>query len=235
MVSKLNCLYEGKAKILYQTEDSEFLIQYFKDDATAFNAKKKGIIQDKGVINNKVSSRIFKFLESSGIDTHYVKILSDREMLVKKLDIIPVEVVVRNLTAGSLSKRMGVEDGRELDDAVLEYYYKNDELGDPMINRSHIRVFKLARDEEMNKIEEAALEINRLLISFFDSKNIRLVDFKLEFGRSKDKMFLADEITPDGCRLWDKETNKKLDKDRFRMDMGHIWDAYNEVYQRVCA
>lgn len=229
----LEKIYEGKAKILYSTEDPNLVIQYFKDEATAFDGKKKGIIQEKGVLNNKISSRIFKYLEERGIKTHFVEMLSDREMLVKKLKIIPIEVVVRNIAAGSLAKRMGVEEGTPLKETVLEFYYKSDALGDPMINEYHVKAFRLAGADELRRIEVLALKINKFLSDFFDERGIILVDFKLEFGAHKGKVLLGDEITPDGCRLWDKTTKEKMDKDRFRRDLGKVEEAYQEVLRKV--
>lgn len=226
-------IYEGKAKILYSTEEPDKLIQYFKDDATAFNAQKKGTIKEKGVLNNKISSRIFDLLEKEGIKTHFIERISDRDMLVKKVEIIPVEIVIRNVTAGSLSKRMGIDEGITLKEPILEFYYKSDELGDPMINEYHIKVFNLANEREMNIIKVMALKVNKFLVDFFDKNGIRLIDFKLEFGRYNGDVLLADEITPDGCRLWDKKSGEKMDKDRFRRDLGKIEEAYQEVYKRV--
>lgn len=226
-------IYEGKAKILYSTEEPDKLIQYFKDDATAFNAQKKGTIKEKGVLNNKISSRIFELLEKEGIKTHFIKSISDRDMLVKKVEIIPVEVVIRNVAAGSLSKRMGIDEGITLKEPILEFYYKSDELGDPMINEYHIKVFELANESEMDIIKVMALKVNKFLVDFFDKNGIRLIDFKLEFGRYNGDVLLADEITPDGCRLWDKKSGEKMDKDRFRRDLGKIEEAYREVYRRV--
>lgn len=226
-------LYEGKAKILYSTEETDKLIQYFKDDATAFNAQKKGTIKEKGVLNNKISSRIFELLEKEGVKTHFIERVSDRDMLVKKVEIIPVEVVIRNVTAGSLSKRMGIDEGITLKEPILEFYYKSDELGDPMINEYHIKVFNLANEREMDIIKAMALKVNKFLVDFFDKNGIRLIDFKLEFGRYNGDVLLADEITPDGCRLWDKKSGEKMDKDRFRRDLGKIEEAYQEVYRRI--
>lgn len=226
-------IYEGKAKILYSTEEPDKLIQYFKDDATAFNAQKKGTIKEKGVLNNKISSRIFELLEKEGVKTHFIERVSDRDMLVKKVEIIPVEVVIRNVTAGSLSKRMGIDEGITLKEPILEFYYKSDELGDPMINEYHIKVFELANEREMDIIKAMALKVNKFLVDFFDKNGIRLIDFKLEFGRCNGDVLLADEITPDGCRLWDKKSGEKMDKDRFRRDLGKIEEAYQEVYKRV--
>ena len=234
-ITRGEAIHEGKAKILYATSDPARLIQYFKDDATAFNGKKKGTIDRKGVCNNAISSHIFSLLEKAGIPTHYVDTLSEREMLVKKVDIIPVEIVMRNVIAGSLSKRLGRPEGEPLPEPILEYYYKDDELGDPMINRYHIRALRLASDEEMDTIEKRAFEINDWLVSFFDRMGIKLVDYKLEFGRGDDGVLLADEISPDGCRLWDKETGEKMDKDRFRRDLGRLTEVYEEMRQRVLA
>ncbi len=233
-MEKREQLYEGKAKIIYATDDPDLIIQYFKDDATAFNAEKKGTIESKGVMNNKISEVLFKYLGKEGIPTHLVERLSDREMLNKKLDIVLVEVVARNIAAGSLAKRLGMEEGEPLNRPIIEYYYKDDDLGDPMINMDHIRLLDLATDEEMEKIRTYASKINELLKAFFDKRNIDLVDFKLEFGRHKGEILLGDEICPDTCRLWDKTTHEKMDKDRFRRDMGKIEEAYAEVCRRVC-
>ncbi len=235
MMEKKEKLYEGKAKAIYTTDDPDVLIMHFKDEATAFNAKKKGIIKEKGVINNKVSSRIFEFLEANGIRTHFVERLTDRDMAVKNLDIIPVEVIVRNFTAGSISKRLGIPEGIELKTPIVEYCYKSDELGDPFINDFIIRAFEYAGEDELRWMEETALKVNKLLTDFFDERGIILVDFKLEFGRHKGEVLLGDEITPDGCRLWDKKTLEKLDKDRFRRDLGKIEEAYEEVLRKVMA
>ena len=234
-MKRLEKIYEGKAKTLYTTEDPGKLIVYFKDEATAFDGKKKGVIQGKGVMNNAISSRIFRYLEEKGVRTHFVDMPGEREMVVKKLKIIPIEVVVRNIAAGSLSKRMGVEEGTPLKETVLELYYKSDPLGDPMINEYHIRAFALARPAELREMEAAALEINKLLSGFFDERGIILVDFKLEFGIHNGEVLLGDEITPDGCRLWDKATRDKLDKDRFRRDLGRVEEAYEEVMRKVMA
>lgn len=226
-------LYEGKAKVLYATEDPSQVIQYFKDDATAFNAQKRGTIVEKGIMNNAISSRIFTELEKIGVPTHFVKKLSDREMLVRRLEIVPVEVVVRNVIAGSLSKRMGRPEGECLAHPILELYYKDDALGDPMINDDHVAVFKLATPAEMTEIRKHAFKVNEFLCKFFDKRGITLVDFKLEFGRCNGKILLGDEITPDGCRLWDKKTGEKLDKDRFRRDLGNVEEAYHRVLELV--
>lgn len=226
-------LYEGKAKILYATQNPDQVIQYFKDDATAFNAQKRGTIVDKGVMNNAISSKIFQELEKIGVPTHFVEKISDREMLVRRLEIIPIEVVARNVIAGSLAKRMGRPEGEALKFPIVELYYKDDALGDPMINDEHVAVFHLATREELSQIRTMALKVNEFLCAFFDKLGIRLVDFKLEFGRSGGNIFLGDEITPDGCRLWDKATNEKLDKDRFRRDLGNVEEAYQRVFDLV--
>lgn len=233
-MKRLEQLYEGKAKIIYSTEDPDLYIQYFKDDATAFDGIKKGTIVDKGVINNQVSTRVFEYLEENGIKTHFVKHLNDREMLVKKLEIIPVEVVLRNVAAGSLCKQLGIEEKRPLDPPILEFFLKSDPLHDPMINESHIKTFNWASDEEVKILKEQGLRVNQLLFEFFKARGIRLVDFKLEFGRHKDQVLLGDEISPDGCRLWHWETGEKMDKDRFRFDLGSVNEKYREIYHLVC-
>jgi len=233
-MKRLEQIYEGKAKILYATDDPDLVIQYFKDDASAFNGIKKGTIVDKGVINNHISSRIFRFLEENGISTHFVDQPTDREMVAKKLEMIPVEVVLRNVVAGSLAKRMGQPEGEILSRPILEFYYKDDELGDPMINEYHITVFNLASAEEIEVLKTQGLKVNGLLVDFFKARNIRLVDFKLEFGRHKGEIFLGDEISPDSCRLWDWESGEKMDKDRFRFDLGKVEESYQEVYNLIC-
>lgn len=232
-MKKGQMLYEGKAKKIYKTDEKDKFIVEFKDDATAFNGKKKGTILEKGVMNNKISAYFFEKLEAEGIPTHFESLLSDREMLVKAVEIIPVEVIVRNIAAGSLAKRLGLEEGTSLKKPVLEFCYKSDELGDPMINRYHIAAIELASDEEMKKIEELSLKINDILQQDLIKKGIELVDFKLEFGRYKGEVILADEISPDTCRFWDAETKQKLDKDRFRRDLGGVEDAYKEVLNRL--
>ncbi|EKD41689.1 MAG: hypothetical protein ACD_73C00577G0003 [uncultured bacterium] len=232
-LEKQNKIYEGKAKILYSTNDEKYLICYFKDDATAFNNLKKGTIVGKGILNNAITARLFEKLNGIGIENHFVEKISDREMIVKKLQIIPIEVIVRNVVAGSLSKRMGIEEGVALKFPIIELCYKKDELGDPFINDEHCAVFDLCHEEELKKIKQMAHQVNKFLISFFDQINIRLVDFKLEFGRYQNQILLGDEITPDGCRLWDKTTNEKLDKDRFRRDLGGVEQAYQLVYEKV--
>ena len=233
-MERLEKIYEGKAKIIYTTSDPDLVIQYFKDDASAFDGKKKGTIVDKGVMNNHISSRIFQFLENEGVKTHFVETLNDREMLVKRLDIIPVEVVLRNIAAGSLSKRLGIEEGTVLDKPILEFFYKSDPLGDPMINEFHVDVFGWATKQEVEILKSEGFKINNLMMQFFKERNIRLVDFKLEFGRHKGGVLLGDEISPDGCRLWHWETNEKMDKDRFRFNLGSVEEKYQEVYDLIC-
>ena len=234
-MEKLEKLYEGKAKILYKTADPDLLIQYFKDDASAFDGKKKGTIVDKGVMNNHMSSRIFEYLEENGVKTHFVKNLNDREMLVKNLDIIPVEVVLRNVASGSLCKRLGIEEGREFNEQpILEFFYKDDPLGDPMINECHVDIFGWATKEEVEILKSEGLKINSLMKQFFKERKIRLVDFKVEFGRHNGTVLLGDEISPDGCRLWDWDTDEKMDKDRFRFNLGSVEEKYQQVYDLIC-
>ncbi len=233
-MKRLEQMYEGKAKILYHTDDPDLAIQYFKDDASAFNGIKKGSIVDKGIVNNHISSAIFKFLEANGAPTHFVDRPSDREMVVKKLEIIPIEVVLRNVVAGSLAKRTGLPEGQELKQPILEFYYKSDPLGDPMINEYHIAEFGWATDDEVALLKSQGFKINELMVEFFKKRGIRLVDFKLEFGRHKGEVLLGDEISPDGCRLWDWETGEKMDKDRFRFNLGNVEEKYQEVYQLIC-
>ncbi len=232
-MEKREKIYEGKAKILYTTDNPDLLIQYFKDDATAFNAAKKGTILDKGIINNKISTKIFESLIAAGIPTHFEKSLSDREMLVKKVQIVPLEVIIRNVAAGSMSRILGIEEGTKLACPVLEFCYKEDKLNDPLINDTHVLALQLATQEEIDTIKKYAYQINELMIKFFKALNINLVDFKLEFGKYKGKVILADEISPDTCRLWDAQTGEKLDKDRFRRDLGKVEQAYQEVLSRV--
>lgn len=226
-------MYEGKAKQVFATENPDELLVYFKDDATAFNGEKKGTIGNKGVLNNKISTFFFELLGAKGIPHHFIKMLSDREMLVKKLDILPVEVVVRNIAAGSLAKRIGWEEGRKLPSTVVELYYKDDALGDPLINDYHIKALGLATPEQVETVEKYALKINEILSAFLKDKKIELIDFKLEFGVHKGEVLLGDEISPDTCRFWDSETNQKLDKDRFRRDLGNVEEAYQEVWRRL--
>jgi phosphoribosylaminoimidazole-succinocarboxamide synthase len=228
-------LYEGKAKIVYSTDKPGLIIQYFKDDATAFNALKRGTIVGKGVINNRMSSVLFTLLGKRGVPTHFVQTLSDREMLCRRLDIIKIETIVRNVVAGSLAKRTGLEEGTAIKQPVLELYYKSDPLGDPMINDDHVRMLKLGTPKELAWMRRMALKINGVLKPFLARKGLILVDFKLEFGRSGGRLYLGDEISPDTCRLWDARTKEKLDKDRFRRDLGGVEEAYQEVYRRVVA
>jgi len=232
-MKKGKMIYEGKAKKLYETDDPDLLIQEFKDDATAFNAKKRGTIQQKGIVNNAISAKIFELLESKGILTHFVRLLSDRDMLVKRLQIIPIELTIRNVTAGGISKLLGIPEGIKLDFPVLEYHYKRDDLDDPLFNEYHIFMLKLATREELKEINERSFAINQILIAFFREKNLDLVDFKLEFGRHKGSLLLGDEFSPDTSRLWERTTGEKLDKDRFRRDLGGVEEAYQEVYRRV--
>ncbi|HZR81970.1 MAG TPA: phosphoribosylaminoimidazolesuccinocarboxamide synthase [Candidatus Binatia bacterium] len=228
-------IYEGKAKQIWTTDDPDRVIQWFKDDATAFNAQKRGTIADKGVVNNAVSEVLFRELERAGARTHFVERLSDREMLVRRLAIVPVELVIRNVVAGSLAQRLGIEEGRELPRPVVELYYKNDALGDPMINQWHATIFGLATERDLDEMIASALRVNEVLRPFFLARGLLLVDFKLEYGRTASgEMLLGDEICPDTCRLWDAETREKLDKDRFRRDLGGVEEAYQEVYRRVC-
>jgi phosphoribosylaminoimidazole-succinocarboxamide synthase len=230
-------VYEGKAKILYEGPEPGTLIQYFKDDATAFNAQKRGTIAGKGVINNRVSEHVFTKLAHIGIPTHFIRRLNMREQLVRQVEIVPIEVVVRNVAAGSISKRLGIEEGTPLPHTLIEYYFKDDALGDPLIAEEHIACFNWASQEEMQDISSMAIRINDFMSGMFAAIGIRLVDFKLEFGRLWENDFsriiLADEISPDGCRLWDLETGEKLDKDRFRRDLGGEAEAYQEVARRL--
>ena len=229
-------LYEGKAKKVYATDDPNLVIVSYKDDATAFNGLKKGTIAGKGVINNQMSNLLMQMLEKAGVPTHFVKELSERETLVKKVQIVPLEVIVRNLSAGSFAKRYGVEEGIAFAEPTLEFSYKNDDLGDPLLNASHALALGLATKDEIAQIEQMARKVNELLKARFARANITLVDFKLEFGRLPDgTIVLADEISPDTCRFWDSTTHEKLDKDRFRRDLGGVEDAYNEVMRRVLA
>ncbi|MEG9430088.1 MAG: phosphoribosylaminoimidazolesuccinocarboxamide synthase [Christensenellaceae bacterium] len=233
-MEKLEQLYEGKAKKVYKTDDENLYIVSYKDDATAFNGLKKGTIVGKGVINNKMSNMMMQLLETKGVKTHFVKELSDRDTLVKKVSIVPLEVIIRNVSAGSFAKRYGVEEGIVFKNPTIEFSYKNDALGDPLINSYHALALNLATEAEIEKIKEMAFRVNEVLKEYFKGLNIRLVDFKLEFGRlPSGEIVLADEISPDTCRLWDLTTNEKLDKDRFRRDLGGVEDAYNEVMKRL--
>lgn len=233
-VEVLEQLYEGKAKKVFKTSDDALYMVEYKDDATAFNGEKRGTIEGKGVINNKVSAMLFRELEKEGVETHLVEFIDDTHQLVKRVEIVPLEVICRNVIAGSLAKRVGREEGEVLPQPILEFSYKNDDLGDPMINRYHATALGLATDEEIDNIIAQAFKINEILQKIFDKANLVLVDFKLEFGRTPDStIILADEISPDTCRLWDKDTHEKLDKDRFRRDLGGVEEAYIEVYNRL--
>ena len=236
-MSRRRQIYEGKAKILYEGPEPGTLIQYFKDDATAFNAQKKGTIAGKGVLNNRISEHLFTLLGQIGIPTHFIRRLNMREQLIRQVEIVPIEVVVRNVAAGSLSKRLGIEEGTQLPRTIIGYYYKDDALGDPMIADEHIACFGWASQEEMNDIADMAVRVNDFLCGLFAGIGIRLVDFKLEFGRiwenEYSRIILADEISPDGCRLWDMKSNEKLDKDRFRRDLGGEAEAYQDVARRL--
>ena len=232
-MTKLEMLYEGKAKKVYRTEDQGKYIVTYKDDATAFNGEKKGTIAEKGIVNNKMSAILFKLLEENGIPTHFEKLLSDREMLVKAVKILPLEVIARNVVAGSLAKRLGLEEGTILNRAVLEFCYKNDELGDPLVNEDHILAVELSTEDQLKTVREYALKINEILVAFFLERGLKLIDFKIEFGIYEGKVILADEISPDTCRLWDVATNKKMDKDRFRRDLGDVEQTYQEVLARL--
>ena len=233
-MEKREQLYEGKAKKVYLTDDPELYIVSYKDDATAFNGEKKGTIAGKGSINNRMTNMLMKVLEKKGVPTHFVEELNDRETLVKKVSIVPLEVIIRNISAGSFAKRFGVEEGIVFDEPTIEFSYKNDELGDPLMNAYHAIALKLATREEIETIKEMAFTVNDTLKEYFLALNIKLVDFKIEFGRLSDgTIVLADEISPDTCRLWDKDTNEKLDKDRFRRDLGGTEEAYQEVMRRL--
>ena len=232
-MEKKELLYEGKAKKVYTTENPDVLIVDYKDDATAFNGVKKGTIVGKGVVNNRMTNHIFRMLEEKGIPTHYIEELSDRETAVKKVEIVPLEVIVRNVAAGTFSKKLGIEEGFKLLSPTLEFSYKNDELGDPMINDYYAVAIGAATREEIDKITELVFKINEILVDYFKSIKVDLIDFKVEFGRYKGQIILADEISPDTCRFWDSETHEKLDKDRFRRDLGHVEEAYEEIYRRI--
>ena len=233
-MEKREMLYEGKAKKVFATEDPELLIVSYKDDATAFNGKKKGTITGKGAINNRVTNFMMQRLEEQGVPTHFVEELNDRETVVKKVEIVPLEVIIRNISAGSFAKRYGVEEGIPFENPTIEFSYKNDDLDDPLINEYHIQALKLATLEEVDTIKKMAFKVNEVMKEFFAQRNVDLVDFKLEFGKTSDgTIVLADEISPDTCRFWDSETHEKLDKDRFRRDLGNVEDAYDEMLKRI--
>jgi len=228
-------IYEGKAKILYECKESQDLaIQFFKDDATAFDGNKRGTIGNQGLINNAISTRLFQYLEKNGIKTHFVEKVAERDMLVKRVEMIPLEIIVRNVAAGSLSKRTGWEEGTPLSRPVVEICYKNDALHDPMFNDEHVLLMDLATEEEIRYMKDVSHKVNQLLIKYLESKNLVLIDMKLEFGRVGGEILLADEISPDTCRFWDKQSGEKLDKDRFRRDLGRVEESYQEVYKRIC-
>jgi len=232
-MEKLEMLYEGKAKKVFKTDDPKLYIVDYKDDATAFNGEKRGTIADKGVVNNTMSAIIFEMLEQKGVPTHMVKLLSDRETLVKAVKILPLEVIIRNVAAGSFSKRYGVEEGTPLAKAALEFSYKKDELGDPLINDDHILALELATEEQLATVKKYAHMVNDALKEFFLEKGLKLIDFKIEFGTCDGEILLADEISPDTCRLWDVNTNEKMDKDRFRRDLGNVEETYQAVLARI--
>lgn len=234
MPAKLEQLYEGKAKKVFATDDPNAVIVDYKDDATAFNGEKKGTILGKGIVNNQMSNLLFQALESAGVPTHFVEALSDRETLVRRVTIVPLEVVVRNLAAGSMAKRLGITEGTPLPRPIVEFYYKDDALGDPLVTDDHIEVLGFASSEVRDTLRSMALQVNEVLTAFFKARNVLLVDFKLEFGQTTDgRIVLADEISPDTCRFWDATTHEKLDKDRFRRDLGNIEEAYAEMMRRV--
>jgi phosphoribosylaminoimidazole-succinocarboxamide synthase len=232
-MEKITMMYEGKAKKIYSTEDKDKVIVYYKDDATAFNGEKKGQIEEKGIMNNAITSMLFEILEKKGVRTHFEKKLNDREQLCKKVDIVPLEVIVRNVAAGSMAKRLGLNEGMELKTTVFELSYKNDDLGDPLINDHHAVAIGLTTFEELKVIYDMTAKVNDILKEFFLEQGIKLIDFKLEFGKFNGEILLADEISPDTCRLWDIKTNEKLDKDRFRRDMGNVKEAYSEILSRI--
>lgn len=229
----MKMLYEGKAKQVFETENANEYLVHYKDDATAFNGEKKGTIHDKGVLNNKISSFFFELLTKEGVPNHFAKRLNDRDQLVKKLQILPLEVIVRNIVAGSLSKRLGIEEGTPCKRPILEFCYKNDDLGDPFVNEDQILALDWATEEQIALIRKYAMKVNEVLKKFLADKKVTLVDFKLEFGVHNGEVLLGDEISPDTCRFWDSETNEKLDKDRFRCDLGNVEDAYKEMLFRL--
>ncbi|KEI97324.1 phosphoribosylaminoimidazole-succinocarboxamide synthase [Clostridium botulinum A2B7 92] len=232
-MEKKDMLYEGKAKKIFRTDDKDTVVVYYKDDATAFNGEKKGTIEDKGVMNNSITAMLFELLEKKGVKTHFIEKINEREQLCKKVEIVPLEVIVRNIAAGSMAKRLGISEGRKLDTTVFEISYKNDDLNDPLINDYHAVAIGLTTFEELKEMYSIAEKVNNTLKEFFDEQGINLVDFKIEIGRFNGELLLADEISPDTCRLWDKKTGEKLDKDRFRRDMGNVKEAYMEILKRV--
>lgn len=232
-MEKGKMLYEGKAKQIFETDNPDEVLVYYKDDATAFDGKKKGVIHSKGILNNAIASFFFEILEKEGIPTHFIKKVDDRSMLVKRLAIIPIEVIMRNIAAGSLAKRIGWEEGRDLPTPVVEFCYKDDALGDPLINRYHALALNAATEAEMDILEQTGLKINGILQKYLKTRDIILVDFKLEFGRYQGRVILGDEISPDTCRFWDIHTREKLDKDRFRRDLGNVEEAYQEIHKRL--
>ncbi len=232
-MKKLEQLYEGKAKKVFKTDNADHYLIEYKDDATAFNGEKRGSIEDKGVVNNLMSAKMFQLLENEGVESHLVELLNDREMLVKAVEIIQVEVIVRNVATGSMVRRLGIEDGITLEPTVLEYCLKSDAFGDPIINDYHIAAMKLATEDEMKQIRDMAFKINEFMKETFIKLDLKLIDFKLEFGRFKGKIILADEISPDTCRFWEVGTNRKMDKDRFRQDLGNVKATYQEVLKKV--
>ncbi|MGD6781741.1 phosphoribosylaminoimidazolesuccinocarboxamide synthase [Sutcliffiella horikoshii] len=233
-LQKQALLYEGKAKLVYSTTDENVVWIQYKNSATAFNGEKKADITGKGRLNNEITSLLFSMLTQAGIENHFIERKSETEQLVKKVDIIPLEVVVRNITAGSMAKRLGIEEGIKLEQPIVEFYYKDDSLGDPLITEDHVQLLKLATPAEVDILKHVARKVNVVLSEFFEKKNLRLVDFKLEFGKTEDgRIILADEVSPDTCRLWDKDTNEKLDKDVFRRNLGSLTDAYEIILARI--
>ena len=235
MIEKGKLLYEGKAKKIFLTEKEDEVIQYFKDDATAFNAEKRGTILEKGIVNNKISTRLFQELADAGIPSHFIQHINDREMLVRRVNIILIEVVVRNRATGSIIKRLGLEEGMFIAPPLVEFFYKDDSLGDPLITEDHVRLLKLATPAQVTELRTQAIKINDVLAPFFQKRQMILVDFKLEFGLWNGQIILADEISPDTCRFWDIQTGERMDKDRFRKDLGRIEETYQEVLKRVCS
>ena len=235
MMKKGEMLYEGKAKKIFLTEKEDEVIQYFKDDATAFNAEKRGTILEKGIVNNKISTRLFEELAKAGVNSHFIQQINDREMLARRVNIILIEVVVRNRATGSIIKRLGLEEGMLISPPLVEFFYKDDSLGDPLISEDHIRLLKLATPPQVIELRTQALKINDVLLPFFQKRGMMLVDFKLEFGLCNGQIILADEISPDTCRFWDIQTGERMDKDRFRKDLGRIEETYQEVLKRVCS